>query len=195
MTENFLCSNRFAMAVADILGKNIPDDVEFIYDDPKLVKRDLIKCIDKIERTFRQNITSDIRLSRTTQLAIDDLREALRKNEPLNLGIIAGLLQLVALLLGFDHGSGKANRHVVYYQTRDQIAADVDYFTINGHKNRGVEGLKQSDIIQMLTRDGYKENQIALIMNLSVANVRTLIENHHLLEPMRSLLERDRNCD
>ena len=178
--QEFLYRNAFANAVDNLLGTEKRSAVTpSIYEDQKYVRRALKECADKVQQTLQTNITLDDRLSHTTQFALNQLRESIAdKTGPINLGAIASLLQLVVFLLGFDHNTGKINRHIVYYQTLDQIQFDTDKLLGNGNMNSGIEGLKQSELIQQLLGEGYKPTQIATIMNMSVAAVKTRIRNH-----------------
>jgi hypothetical protein len=93
------------------------------FGDPASVSEALLAATLKIRARLKEIITTDDRLLLTTTITLDAIEQeakSLRQDSNNQLELIADLLHLIAVLLGFDWQAGKPNRHIIYFQTADQ---------------------------------------------------------------------------
>lgn len=94
--------------------------------------------------------------------------------------IIAHFFILVAHLLGWSHSDGNLYRTPVFYQTKTQEEADLSKLC---HRNRPqglYEAYKRRQIIKDLLAEGENYSSVALVMGMSVANVKHLEKADHI---------------
>jgi hypothetical protein len=136
---------------------------------PRHVRKAVAEAVEKIEREVDNRVSTDERLRGTLSYCTRSLKEYTQKLEVNNasqIGVIARLLHIIAYLLGFDHGRGEINRHVIYYQTQEQLERDVDLTKGEEWKNRAFEYMKRYEVIKSLHDQRIPRKQIALIVNI-----------------------------
>ena len=156
-----------------------------LFHDPAQVKRALRTAIKKIRSRLNQITTVDERLRLTTSIALERLEDETRKlsrTSDNELEIIAHLIELIALLLGFDWEMGKPNREVVYFQTFEQQRIDDIKRHPDGPNLTGIFRLKkQRELICGMYQEGLRVAQISDVMTLSESMVKDTLVRAGLL--------------
>ena len=168
-------------ALSNLFGLARSDGVAGLCEDACHVRRQLLKAVRRIREHLDGIITSDDRLRITTASTIDALEQEvkrLREGDDNSLEIIAQLMLLVSELIGFDWDTGKVNRHIIYYQTRDQQQLDDekthprDYcFMLEGDSI----GTGRRKVAMVLKDEGFHVAKIAAIMKLPESRVKGLL--------------------
>ncbi len=159
------------------------------FSEPKYIREALKDAIAKIRKLLDNIITADDQLLLITNSTLDTLEREIKKLEfdsNNELEIIAHLLSLVADLLGLNGFDGKVNRHVIYYQTLEQIQID-DAKRHKGDYDFGKPEYpkflrKREEIMIMLHEQGLSVEKIAIIMKLSSNNVRDVLVRAGLMK-------------
>lgn len=160
-------------ALLDLFGERSRwDNSAAGFRDPRLVKEALLAVARKLWTRTTEVITSDDRLLLTTSLAIEELdRQAKKLREDSNnlLEVIAALLALVVLLLGYDWLTGEPCRHIIYYQTLGQQQADDRHRhpdDVGGPASKR-EFEKRVEAVARLYDEGFRPAQIGRILFMS----------------------------
>lgn len=121
-SERFKDNMDFEHALSNLLGKRYYGCAG-AFSSPKISKEFLRRAIRRIRRRLNEIITTDERLILTTSITLDRLERRVKTtSEKVNNDwfIIANLLNLVSLLLGYDWVDGDVHRHVIFYQDKQQ---------------------------------------------------------------------------
>ncbi|MCX6601343.1 MAG: hypothetical protein NT025_07255 [bacterium] len=186
------------MALSELFGMKHWSGTTSLFEYPKHVQSAVAEAISKIEMEVTNRVSTDERLRGVLLHCTDSLKKYSRQLEVSNasqIGVIARLLHIIAYLLGFDHGRGEINRHVIYYQTQEQLERDVDLTKGEGWKNRAFEYVKRYEVIKSLQGQGIPRKQIALIVNIPYHRVCAYLRKEkEYLQTMRTMefMEKER---
>jgi len=125
-SERFKYNMDFEHAMRNLLGQRYYGSAG-AFRSPKISKEFLRRAIRRIRRRLNVIITTDERLILTTSITLDRLErnvKAMSAKVNNDWFIIANLLNLVALLLGYDWIDGDVHRHVFFYQDKEQEIND-----------------------------------------------------------------------
>jgi hypothetical protein len=156
------------------------------FKDYRKVRSALRAAVRRLRQRICEIVTADDRLLLTAELELDALDRSLRalkSDGAALLDITAHLLHLTAGLLGYDWLAGKPNRHIVFYQTRDQVWIDDK----NQGKQHPVDALreeqtKRAEIICKLFKEGIRVPQIAAIMSIPETRVKDILVREQCLK-------------
>lgn len=156
------------------------------FEDYREVRAALRAAVRRVRKRIREIATADDRLLLIAELELDGLDRSLRTLKSDGTGlldIVAHLLHLTARLLGYDWEAGKPNRHIIFYQTRDQVWIDDE----NRGKQHPIdavreEQIKRAEIICRLFKEGIRVPQIAAIMSIPEARVKDILVRERCLK-------------
>jgi hypothetical protein len=160
----------------------------------KYIRKAMLAVVKKIRKRVADIITDDDRLLITTTGMIDAIEKeasALSNENNGLLEIVAYLLHLVALLLGYDWLKGKPNRHVIYYQTADQKLIDDNalHSDLINFYSRNKENYKKYEIVNNLYDELFCVEEIARIMNMSESLVKEMLIDSGKRKRLKKLSE------
>ena len=124
--KRFKYNMDFEHALRNLLGQR-HYGMAGAFRSPKISKKFLLRAIRRIRRRLNEIITTDERLILTTSITLDRLErnvKAMSAKVNNDWVIIANLLNLISLLLGYDWLDGDVHRHVFFYQDKVQEIHD-----------------------------------------------------------------------
>ena len=178
--ERFKYNMDFEHAMRNLLGKRYYGSAG-VFADSKICKQFLRRAIKRIKRRLNEIIVSDERLMLTTSITLDRLEGYVREtSEKVNNDwfIISNLLNLVALILGYDWVDGEVHRHVFFHQNRAQEIEDYqkkvggafwDEFPWGDWRIR-------FEMVSLLKERGLPRNQIGRVLGLSYRLVTKILK-------------------
>lgn len=158
-------------ALCNLLGRRYYGSAG-AFSDPRVSKKFLLRATRRIRRTLKEIITTDERLLLTTDISLNSLERHIKAtSERVNNDwfIIANMLKLISLLLGYDWADGKVHRHVFFYQEKHQEVQD--YMNKIGRKfwdefPTGDWRIRY-EIVYLLNEVDTPKNQIARVLGIS----------------------------
>ena len=168
--KRFKYNMDFEHALSNLLGQKYYG-MAGIFRSSKISKKFLLRAISRIRRRLNEIIVTDERLILTTSITLDRLEHNVKTmSAKVNNDwfIIANLLNLVALLIGYDWDDGKIHRSVFFYQDREQEIDD--YHRKVGRpfwdEFRGDWRIR-FEIVYLLKEMELPNNQIARVIGIS----------------------------
>lgn len=135
------------------------------------VKRALRSVVSALSRRIARLEGVDARLAQRAEHEIEDLRFAISKIKRDGSGLpllVARLIRLLAVLLGYDWMQGKPNRQLRYSQTVEQVALDDRKASgQNAYlQHKGIEE-RRARAIEQARSAGWSVPQVALVFKVS----------------------------
>lgn len=151
-----------------------------LMQDDKYFKNAIRDWIKRIKPRVIELTNHDNRLREMILLELSVLDEELKKfpKEDNATTIIATLISIVGRLLGYDW-NGTINREVIFFQNEAQEKVDLRNmgertFPETCEFYDGVFQAKTKEIVKKLTEDGFKDWQIADILNINPSKVKKI---------------------
>lgn len=170
------------------------------FSNPTYLKKECRAFLKKIRKRIDDIITNDETLR---LLLINDIKRLDKefgrishKNNN-DIEIFAYFFKFIAHLLGWAHFDGNFYRTPIYHQTEKQREKDLSKLNKEEHLNKSAQpnfryGLyefyKKRQIIKQLRSEDNSYTAIAIIMNLTVSNVKALENAQHLDEKYQKSL-------
>ncbi len=154
------------------------------FSDPAYLRKRCKAFLKKVRKRVNDVVTTDETLR---LLLIDDIhqldKEFRRISQTNNndLEIFADFFMFIAHLLGWAHVDGNFYRRPIYYQTEKQREKDLNKSSQLNLPDGLHEAYKRRQIIKQLRSEDQSYSDIALIMNLTVSNVK-LLENAQYID-------------
>lgn len=182
--ERFKYNMDFEDALRNLLGEKYYGYAG-VFRNARVCKKCLRRAIRRIRRRLNEIVTTDERLVLTTSITLGRLESNVKATSEKNNNdwfIIANLLELVSLLLGYDWGDGKVHRHVIFYQDKQQEVEDYKYKVGRAFWDEFPWGdwRIRFEIIYLLKERRLSNDQIARVLGLSnklVAKILKRIED------------------
>lgn len=149
------------------------------FQDPKMVRKAVRAAVRKVRRQFAEVSTADARLQLIVGLKLDTIDRKAKQigtDRDAFVEIVGELFHLVAYLLGFDWMRAETNRSVIYVQTHEQLRFDdARRYPKSAQPENQLEVDKRKDIVASLFDQGLRIPEIARVMQLSEANVKSFL--------------------
>jgi len=160
------------------------------YQNPIYFKKQCLKFIRKIEKRINQVITNDELFRESLLSKVKSLESRVKQvtKENIEIDIIAGLFQIVALLLGWGSCTGKFLRTPIYYQTEDQREKFLKIVSQQGVPCE--TAFRRRNIIIQLRKENLSYQQIGLILGITDSCVKQLEKADHLDKAYKEELKR-----
>lgn len=163
------------------------------FSNPAYLKKRCKAFLKKIRKRVDDIVTNDETLR---LLLINDInrldkefgRISSKNNNDIE--IFADFFKFIAHLLGWAHADGNFYRTPIYYQTEKQREEDLNKSAQLNLPYGLYEAYKRRQIIKQLRSEDNSYSAIALIMNLTVSNVKSLENAQHLDEMYQEILAR-----
>ncbi len=182
INERFKYNLEFENAMIQLLGQKYSGYASAA-EIPKYVKKGVLEFITKAKERIDQITTMDERLRLLLFLHLNHMKNEIKNIQKENNDwiIISILLNIIAVLLGYDWREGKVHRHVVYFRDKNQEIEDYQ-------KSRGIFGDKiekemtkeikeRYKIVHSLYGNNIPRNLIARIMNISEFAVAQILRD------------------
>ncbi len=148
------------------------------FSDAKEVRRAINAVAKAIRRRQKTVRGVDARLALRLDLELEQLTAAakgVKQNGVGLLEVVAHLIELCAVLLGYDWQVGEPNRELQYSQSIEQVA--VDDMKSGGRVYEHAKGIesKRAEVIVHLHGTGSSHAHIALVMNISEQVVKDVL--------------------
>lgn len=182
--ERFKDNMDFENALTNFLGQRYYGSAG-AFSSPRISRKFLLRALRRIRKRLDEIITNDERLILTTSIALERLEYYTEKtSEKVNNDwfIIANLLDLIALLLGYDWNDGEVHRRVIFYQDKNQEVQDFRIKSAKAFWDEFPYGdwRLRFEIVNMLKGKNLSNNQIARVLRMSdklVAKILRRIED------------------
>ncbi len=163
------------------------------FSNPVYLKKRCKAFLKKIRKRVDDIVTNDETLR---LLLINDIHQLDKefgrishKNNN-DLEIFADFFMFIAHLLGWAYVDGNFYRTPIYYQTEKQREEDLNKSTQLNLPYGLYEAYKRRQIIKQLRSEDHPYSAIALIMNLTVSNVKSLENAQHIDEMYQEIVSR-----
>jgi len=162
---------------------NRPSGMAAAFSDPTHLRRRCKVFLQKIKKRVNNVVTTDESLRLLLVKDIDRLDEEfgrLSKKNNNDIDIFASFFLLVAHLLGWAHVDGAFYHTPIYHQTEEQRQKDMQKVAQSKSRPGGLGEFyggvyrRQRQIIKQLLSEGASHYEVALIMSLTVSNVKAL---------------------
>ena len=163
------------------------------FQNPTYLKKECKTFLKKIRKRVDDIVTNDETLR---LLLINDINRLdkefgrISNKNNNDIEIFADFFKFIAHLLGWAHADGNFYRTPIYYQTEKQREEDLNKSAQLNLPYGLYEAYKRRQIIKQLRTEDNSYSAIALIMNLTVSNVKSLENAQHLDEMYQEILAR-----
>jgi hypothetical protein len=144
------------------------------------------KRVDEIVRTdetLRVILNNDIK-------SLEEEFARINKKSNNDLEIFAHFFTFIAHLLGWAHLEGNFYRTPIFYQTKSEEEADLHMLSCSNQPKGLYRAYKRREIIKKLLSEGESYSKVAMIMGMSIANVKHLEKAEHLDKWYENKLEK-----
>ncbi len=162
--------------------RKCPSGMASAFANPTYLKRRCRTFLQKIKKRVNNVVTTDESLRLLLAKDVDHLDEEFRRLSRKNnndVEIFAGFFILIVHLLGWAHIDGTFYRTPIYHQTEEQRQKDIQK-VIQSKARPGflpecyAEIYKRKQrVVQQLLSEGASYYEVALIMGITVSNVKT----------------------
>jgi len=162
-----------------------PHGMASAFSNPTYFRRRCRAILKKARRRVNDVVTNDenLRLMLMQDIeALDGECGRISRSNQNDMEIIAGLLTLIAHLLGWAHMDGKFYRTPIYHQSEGQRREDLAKWANLPLAAGLYEVHKRRQIVKQLLSSGDSHSTVALIMGLTASGVKALENAVHIDE-------------
>ncbi len=164
------------------------------FSDYKYFKKRARALLKKIDKRINDVVTHDeifkLKLINDLKNLDREFKDVSLKNDN-GIDIIGYFFRLVAHLLGWAHFEGKFYRTPIYHQTKEQQDEDLRKSSRLKIQTGIYECFKRRHIIINLLSEENSYPVVALIMGMTVANVKSLEKNEFIDDLYKSSYEKE----
>jgi hypothetical protein len=179
-SKRFKYNKELEWALCNLLGSKYCN-LAGGYSSVKYCKKDLRRAIKHIKKRLNKIITIDERLLSETSILLERLDNYI-KGTSIKVNndwyIIAILLNLISLLIGYDWKDGKVYRHIIYYQDKEQERTNYikEVGNIAFWEEFGGDKRIRYEIVYLLNEKKLPKNQIARVLGLNYNRINKILK-------------------
>jgi hypothetical protein len=149
------------------------------FNNPARVRAAIRDAAKAIRRRVEHIATADDRLCLLVDSTLRGLERSagsITSNGTGLLDVVAALIDLAAILVGFDWLTGKTNRQVIYHQTKDQqLIDDRSRHPPKTLEEWRIDFTERSEVVNALHAKGLRVSQIAQVMNQPESRIKDIL--------------------
>lgn len=149
------------------------------FHSPSRVRAAVRAAAKAIRRRVEDIATADDRLCLLVDSTLNSLEQSasdIASDGAGLLEVVAHLIDLAAILVGFDWMSGKPNREVIYHQTREQqLLDDRRRHPPKTSEEMMLDFTERKQLVTALHAKGLRAAQIARVMNQPESRIKDIL--------------------